>query len=326
MHMRTRLSLWTQRFSRGQTRGSAPTARRIVGWTAVVLSTAVTCFWAFWGIIENFHEGWYFESWLANVGLMLTQYLSPMLLFMGVTLIAIYRPRIGAGLTVILALFTAWFFNALTNTIVLLLIVPLVGLGLLYWYGRALPRRSAAALVVGLPLITLAVAGFEPTVRVSQRIDDGNRGARLVQGNGKALIWAPAGPGWPRTGTDWYEARQVCDHLNEDGLTIAPTSRSIWRLPAVEEAVRSMARHGRNSGGEWDVELHETSYETSPDKESPLWDSHSQVIYWWTSTGAVAATDVDDDRAYIIAYDGKVWPRLKTLRQDYLGFRCVKEP
>ena len=31
--------------------------RQIVGWIAVGLSTAVTCFWAFWGIIENFHEG-----------------------------------------------------------------------------------------------------------------------------------------------------------------------------------------------------------------------------------------------------------------------------
>ena len=63
--------------------------RQIVGWIAVGLSTAVTCFWAFWGIIENFHEGWYYESWLSNVGLMFVQYLSPMLIFMGVSLISI---------------------------------------------------------------------------------------------------------------------------------------------------------------------------------------------------------------------------------------------
>jgi hypothetical protein len=33
--------------------------RQIAGWIAVSLSIVITCFWAFWGIIENFHEGWY---------------------------------------------------------------------------------------------------------------------------------------------------------------------------------------------------------------------------------------------------------------------------
>ena len=59
--------------------------RQIAGWIAVVFSTAVTSFWAFWGIIENFHEGWYYDSWLSNVGLMLVQYLGPMLIFINST-------------------------------------------------------------------------------------------------------------------------------------------------------------------------------------------------------------------------------------------------
>nr|NIV28242.1 DUF1566 domain-containing protein [Anaerolineae bacterium] len=63
---------------------------RIVGWIAVGLSTAITCFWAFWGIAENFHEGWYYESLLSNLGLMFAQYLSPMLIFLAVTLVSIY--------------------------------------------------------------------------------------------------------------------------------------------------------------------------------------------------------------------------------------------
>ena len=62
---------------------------QIAGWIAVGISIVITCFWAFWGIIENFHEGWYYESWLSNVGLMFLQYLSPMLIFMGVTLISV---------------------------------------------------------------------------------------------------------------------------------------------------------------------------------------------------------------------------------------------
>jgi hypothetical protein len=297
-----------------------PNKRQIVGWIAVGLSLIITCFWAFWGIIENFHEGWYFASWLSNVGLMLAQYLSPMILFVGVTLVSIIWPRVGAGLHGILAVGVAWFFGGLTNPVTLLLSLPLIGLGALYWYGRPQPRKVAASLALGLPLLTLIVAGIEPALRVSQRLDDGNREAWLVQGNGLSLIWAPDGPGWPRTGANWNEARQACEYLSVDGLTLAPVAQHIWRLPAVDEAVRSMARRGQNSGGVWDAQSVKATYERTPDKESPLWDLHSQVIYWWT------ATEADSDRAYIIVYDGEVWPRSKEFGPAYLGFRCVKPP
>jgi hypothetical protein len=88
----------------------------------------------------------------------------------------------------------------------------------------------------------------------------------------------------------------------------------------VDEAVRSVARHGQNSGGVWDAEAAKASYRTPPDKESPLWSVYSQVIYWWT------ATEVDEEHAYIIVYDGKVWPRAKQFSPAYLGFRCVRQP
>jgi hypothetical protein len=293
---------------------------RIVGWIAVGLSTIITCFWAFWGIIENFHEGWYFESLLSNLGLMLVQYLSPMLLFMCVTLVSIFWPRAGAGLHGVLALGVAWFFEGLTNPVTLLLSLPLIGLGALYWYGRPQPRKLAASLAIGLPLLTLTLSGIEPVLRVSQRLDDGNLQARLVHGNGVDLIWAPEGPGWPRDGTDWVEAQQVCAYLGKDGLTLARMAQHTWRLPTVDEAVRSMARHGQNSGGVWDAGSAKATYETKPDKESPLWDVHSQVIYWWT------ATETDGEQAHIIVYDGEVWPRAKSFGPAYLGFRCVKPP
>ncbi len=157
-------------------------------------------------------------------------------------------------------------------------------------------------------------------MRVSQRVNDGNLEARLVEGNGVALIWAPDGPGWPRDGMDWVEAGEACQYLAEDGTALATTAQDIWRLPTVDEAVRSMSRHGKNSGGVWDAQSAQASYQTRPDKESPLWNVYSQVIYWWT------ATEVDEEQAYMIVYDGKVWPRTKQLSQDYLGFRCVKQP
>jgi len=292
--------------------------RRFTGWIAMAFSILITCVWAFWGIIENFHEGWYYESFLSNVGLMFVQYLSPMLIFWVVTLISIAWPRFGGILHVIFALLAAWFFQAFTNAAVFLLITPLVGIGVLYWFGRPQPRKLAFSLAIGLPLLTLFLSGMEPVFRVSQRIDDDNLQSRMVNGNGINLTWAPDGPGWPRSGSNWFEAQLVCQHLDEDGLTLAPGPERIWRLPTVEEAVRSMARHGQNSGGVWDPEMAKATYATTPDKESPLWNLHSQVIYWWT------ATETDEERAYIIVYDGKVWPRAKHFSPDYLGFRCVR--
>jgi len=294
--------------------------RQIAGWIAVGFSTLITCFWAFWGIIENFHEGWYYESLLSNLGLMFVQYLSPMLIFMGLTLISIFWPRFGDGLHVIFALLAAWFFQAFTNAATFLLIVPLIGLGALYWFGRPQPRKIAVSLAVGLPILTLIISGTEPVLRVSQRIDDGNLKARLVHGNGVNLLWAPDGPGWPRIGANWYEAQQVCQHLSEDGLTSSSEPQHIWRLPTVDEAVGSMARHGQNCSGVWDAKNAKATYKTAPDKESPLWNVHSQVIYWWT------ATEVDEEHAFIIVYDGKVWSRAKQFSPAYLGFRCVKQP
>ena len=293
---------------------------QLAGWIALGISTVITCFWAFWGIIENFHEGWYYISWLSNVGLMFVQYLSPMFIFMGVALISIFWPRLGGTLHVIFALGAVWFFQAFSNAATFLIIIPLIGLGVLYWYGRSQPKKLAALLAVGLPLLTLIISGIEPVIRVSQRLDDGNLQARLVSGNGVNLVWAPDGPGWPREGGDWYEAQQVCQYLSEDGLALDSAPQNSWRLPTVDEAVSSMARNGRSSNGVWNAENAKASYEMTPDKESPLWNIHSQVIYWWT------ATEVDAEHAYMIAYDGQVWPRAKDFGPAYLGFRCVKRP
>jgi hypothetical protein len=175
-------------------------------------------------------------------------------------------------------------------------------------------------IAIGIPIITLIISGIVPVIRLSQRMDDGDYQARLVSGNGIALIWAPAGPGWPDEGGNWYDAQHTCKYLSEDGLFLGTQPENIWRLPTVDEAVRSMALHGQNSGGSWDAEKAAASYETKPDKESPLWDIHSQVIYWWTDT------EVDEDHAYMIVYDGEVWSRSKDFGPAYLGFRCVRSP
>ncbi len=265
-----------------------------------------------------FHEGWHYESFMMNIGLAIIQYLSPMLIFMGVGIISIRWPRFGGVIHIVAALFAAWFFNIFTNTVIIFIIVPLVGIGLSYWYGSPPPRRKAAQWMIGLPILVALIAGSVPAYRVSQRIIDRSVDAQMVQGNELTLMWAPSGPGWPRDGTDWYEAVEICPMLNLDGKTIASEPQNIWRLPTVDETVRSMAHHGKNSGGVWDDQEGKAIYEKRPDKELPLWDIYSQVIYMWT------ATEVDQENAYIIVYDGKIWSREKQLNMGYLGFRCVK--
>lgn len=292
---------------------------QVVGWLAVTSSIAITCFWSFWGIIENFHEGWFHESLLLNVGLMFLQYLSPMIIFMSLTMLAIAFPRVGSLAHVLAGLLLLLFLFDLSDRVAsLFVMLPMLLLGCLYWYGRPQPRRTAYLLATGLPVLTLVVCGVEPATRVAGRVDDGNVQARLVEGNGVRLVWAADGVGWPRDGVAWHEAVRRCQYLTEDGSTMADVPLNVWRLPMVEEVVRSMSRHGVDSGGVWNEQTKTATYRVWPDKESPLWNVHSQVIYWWT------ATEVDDERAYIVTYDGRPWLRRKRFGPAYLGYRCVK--
>ncbi len=293
--------------------------RDVTGWCAVSISTVFTCLWAYWGIIENFHEGWFYRGLGANLALMFGQYLMPTLLFLALTLLGIRWHRAAAVVLAGLGVYLGFFFFRGSAGLILIGL-PMLGLAALYWFGEARPRRRAVWLAAGLPALTLIVCGVEPAWRVSTRVDDGNLGERDVAGNGVHLVWAPQGPGWPAEGVTWAEAMRRCRYLSADGKRLAGTPQDIWRLPTVDEAVRSQARHGLNSGGRWDPATRRASYAVMPDKEPPLWDTHSQVIYWWTST------EVDEKQAYIVVYNGGVWPRTKTMRPAYLGFRAVRAP
>jgi hypothetical protein len=293
--------------------------RQILGWTAVGLSTLAACFWAFWGIIENFHEGWYAHTLWENLALMMWQYLVVTTAIVMAALIAIRWPRIGSMVHMAAALAAVWRFHGAAVMVVYPFIVtPLVIMSIAYWIGRPQPRRLAAAVVLGLPLLTMVVCGAEPAYRVAGRMDDGDRSARRTKANGVDLIWAPAGPGWPDRGVSWDEAVRRCRYLSTDGTTLEQTPQDIWRLPTVQEAVQAMMRHGQNCGGVWDASQARASYQIMPDKESPLWDIYSMVIYWWT------ATEVNDAEAYIVVYNGQVWPRAKRVHWGYLAFRAVK--
>jgi hypothetical protein len=291
-------------------------ARKISGWAAIVIAGFFASAWAFWGIMENFHEGWYFRSLGPNIVLMFGQYLAIPILFTAATAVSIMRPRAGSLIHLTAGVLAVIFFGRGAG--VLFIGIPFVGLALLYWFGKVDRKKLACLLAVGPPLLIILGFGTSQAIRVAGRFHDDVAGARRIEGNGVALTWAPTGPGWPDAGTTWENAVFVCSHLSEDGTTLADKELNFWRLPTVDEAVRSMVRHGTNAGGVWTGAAKTASYKKQPDKESPLWNAYSKVIYWWT------ADEVDARRAYIVVYNGTVWPRLKTLQPAYLAFRAVR--
>ena len=301
--------------------GSTVVKRQLIlGWIAVILVTIIASTWAYWGGIENFHEGWYSISIWENISMMLFQYWSLSLVFIIIGLIGIRFPVASLPLCIVFGIGAAIFLSGASFSLLwIMIIIPLAGLGLLFFFGRAKPRRIAYILVIVLPIIILIVTSTFGFVRVSKRIDDGGYGQRTIEAGNVCLIWAPRGPGWPDDGASYHKAKEICAHLNEDGTKILDKKVNIWRLPTVEEAVSSQMLHGENAGGKWDLENEKAIYRSTPDKETPLWDPYSKVIYYWTDTIA------SEGRAYIIVYNGGIFPRNMEILPDYLSFRAVKE-
>lgn len=97
--------------------------------------------------------------------------------------------------------------------------------------------------------------------------------------------------------------------------------QNIWRFPSLDEAVRSMMLRGENAGGIWKPTLEKATYMMKPDKESPLWDTQSSIIYYWAADTSIK----DPDQVYIITYYGGVFDKMKSNRQDYQSFWAVKD-
>ena len=295
--------------------------RNIVGWIGVAITTIFSSIWAYWGSIENFHEGWYSVSIWENLFMLLFQYLLFTVIFVLLGVITLKWKIAGIVLHILLAGFCIWFFSGASFLVIgLMIVIPIIGLGLLYFFGKPEPKKWAYRSLIFIPLIILIAVFIPMSIKVSKRINDYDFGTRIIEGNEITLIWAPRGPGWPDSGTTWHEAMDICRYLSEDGTKIMDEVQDIWRLPTVDEAVRSMLLHGENVNGIWYPDDQKAVYDKTPDKESPLWDVHSQVIYYWTCE---TAKD-NEDRAYIIVYHGGVNSKMKIDGQSYLSFRAVK--
>lgn len=215
-------------------------------------------------------------------------------------------------------------------------------------------RNLRYLLAVGIPLLFGLGLASKQAIHLVNRVDDGNYGTRLILGNGVVLVWAPAGPGWTRSVT-WnqvalyglsplgfdnkslgHEERcnkdtnegcataldmqryNVCLYLSEDGSRLETTFQGYWRLPTTDEIVRSLVRHGENAGCIWEDQTGKQLCTVTPDKETPLWNPKSPIIYLWT------ADEVNREEAYYVTYHGKVWASSKFVGLGSMGYRCVR--
>lgn len=350
---------------------------RTAGWVGKSLLIIITAFWCYWSVGEMYHEGWWGPFYIRLL------YLIPGTAFLTLTLVGIKWPRIGGWLIIILGgAFTIFFLDIqfadgkLTigrNLAGFLISGPLVFLGVLLLIEARNQKRRAEPgwadsprwwrrnvwylLAVGPPLLTLIGFSLYFLPIVLTRQDDGDRGARLIEGNGVTLIWAPEGPGWnwrqdfggfpswnrialygvPPVGMGdkpGYDSTSgifasaeemaqynLCLYLNEDGMILEAEPQHIWRMPTVDEYVRSLARHGENAGCVWQGQAYERlDCEFLPDKETPLWAPDIEPIYYW------AANEYNDRDAYFVSYNGRVNTAYKPGGNPRHSYRCVRDP
>lgn len=214
-------------------------------------------------------------------------------------------------------------------------------------------RHLRYIFALGIPLlVAVGVSAWNLPV-VLTRLDDGDYGARRIHGNGVTLVWAPAGPGWGRGSREvaenlsWDELARygvppvgfwekglsgdataedmrrtgLCRYLSADGLALLDTPQDIWRMPTMEELVRSLVRDGENAGCSWDGHSERAVCPATPDKETPLWAPPWPAIYYWSGD------EYNATEAYYVDYSGSmIGHQPKGWGNPRHGFRCVREP
>jgi hypothetical protein len=275
--------------------------RKLPGYIATGLVILTTTFWTYWGVGEMFYEGW---------GMPFPhpmRYLILAAACLVLTLAALTWPRVGGWLLIVIGgAFTAWWWRLaaargwlswkwILGTFPVSSLLILTGV-LFLLEGRYRRQRRAEGwtqpkpwlrrnlryvLAIGTPLLVVIGLSVYFAPLLLSRVDDGDRGARLIEGNGVTLIWAPKGPGWnwkqlwdgypswdhlalyglPPVGFEdkpGYENRHataedmertgLCRYLSQDGTTLMAEPQDIWRMPTADEIVRSLVRGGENAG------------------------------------------------------------------------------
>ena len=164
------------------------TTRLVIGWITVTGSILLSSFWAFWGINENFHEGWYHHHLGKNLAMLFGQYLFAMILFMVAALLSVRWNWVGVLIHSGGAVFILCFFWGIHPRVMVELCGALLLFAAGYTFGIPRPKKLAYILLIGIPLLVTIGFGIEPAIRVFQRVDDMDRNARRVTINGVDLI------------------------------------------------------------------------------------------------------------------------------------------
>jgi len=338
---------------------------KLPGYVARGLLVLLTTLWSVWGFGEMYHEGWW-GGWYNRL-----PYLVLPTVFLVLTGIALAWPK-GGGWVLVVAgggaflwwtnqagfaperLFMAFLLGGFAALIGVMLLID----ARLRQRLRAEPvarpasfwRRNLRYIVCfAPPLLAIVLMTALSAPLLLTRVDDGDRGMRLIEGNGVTLIWAPAGPGWsPGYGgihdlalygmhpvglvdKPGYDNRDgttadmrntgLCRYLSKDGLTLMSEPQNIWRLPTTDELVRSLVRDGENAGCTWDGESTRAECRVMPNKDTPLWAPDWSPIYYWS------ADEHDAERAWYVAYNGNgVSHQPKSWGNPRHGYRCICEP
>jgi len=371
----------------------------IPGWIASLTMIALTTFWTYWGIAEMYHEGWWGAwvnrlPYLAPVAVCLVPTLAafrwPIVGGAVIVAFGIFGGWFFANIAIIFAAMVGIGALFIVHGILLRRSAHPDGgadssptrtaettnsdteaVDTLNQPRRRQPAASAPGpspwwrrnlrfvLALGLPFLTTVGVSAANLPIVLTRIDNGDRSAQLIKGNGLTLVWAPEGPGWnyrqPWGGYPSWQAvalygvepvgfddkpgygrradrtifataadmtaTQLCRYLSEDGTEIQDTVQDIWRMPTTDEIVRSLARHGHNAGCRWDGNVPvPVDCEIRPDKESPLWSTDSPAIYYWT------ADEGGERDGVFVSYNGWVNATYKLGGNPRHSYRCVRDP
>lgn len=355
---------------------------RLPGIVATALVIVTTSLWVFWGSAEMYYEGW------GNPLPLPLAYLIPGVACLVFTLVALRWPRLGGWLLIAVGvLFTIWWSILASNRGWFgmrwaLTTFPVSGMlaltGALFlmearYQGRLRAegrqpdprwwRRNLRYLIAcGVPLAIFAAVSAYHVPILLQRVDDGDRGARLIEGNGVTLVWAPEGPGW-----NWKQdfggypswnslalygvepiglknagdavqdvlateedMRQtgLCAYLDESGTQLEDRPRHIWRMPTVEEVARSLTLHNENAGCVPREDPEEPGAYASGSMDCKL-KPDKETPLWAPDREPVYYWTADEhgqEDAYYVSYNGSVESQNKTWGNPRHGYRCVKEP
>jgi len=350
--------------------------KSVPGIIATGLMIIITTFWSYWSFAEMYHEGWWGPFYIRLA------YLIPGGICLLMTLIGIKWPKVGGWLIIIIGgAFTVFFLDISIidgklsfdrDIFGFLISAPFVLIGCMFIFeGKNQAKRLASGWVpsskwwkrnirfilsISPVIIALVGSSIYSLPIVLTRIDDGYRGASLIEGNDVTLLWAPEGPGWnwkqefggypswnsialygvspigfgEKTGYTRADGNfasgeimaqfNLCTFLNDDGNSLMTEAQYIWRMPSVDEYLRSFSRHNVNSGCFWNGDTgSQMKCEILPDKETPLWAPDIEPIYYW------AVEEFNDREAYFVSYNGWVNTTYKAGGNPRHSYRCVRD-